>query len=207
MRILALILSAIAFVAIFRLAECEFYAFYQCMPSVLQPHSTGSDSGLIEVAIDFMVAVVSAPLALFLAFLHFRRNRSRTSSRFLLQWCWLLVLAFMVPLVKAYTHSSSDHITGGSSTPRDYTVGQSAICEVHNIQMQRTSVRVTYGLFGYNASAQARYEASKTAFPHAQTSFPGGCVVSSHSATNAFIYTCPECKKAASRWDSQHGHH
>src|SRR5690242_6504931 len=96
---------------------------------------------------------------------------------------------------------------GPDSTPRDYTVGQSPICEVHHIQMQRTSVRVSYGLPGPNASAEARYKASKTAFPHAQTSFPGGCCVSPHSATNAFIYTCPECKKAASKWDSQHDYH
>jgi len=96
---------------------------------------------------------------------------------------------------------------GPDSIPNDYTVGQAPICEVHHIQMQRTSVPVVYGLLELTASAQARYEAGKTAFPHAETWVGGGCVSSPDSATNAFIYTCSECKKAASKWDSQHDFH
>jgi len=97
---------------------------------------------------------------------------------------------------------------GPDSTPRDYTVGQSPICEIHHIQMQRTSVRVAYGLPGASTLAAARYETSMKAFPHAETSVGGGCVVAPGiSATNAFIFTCLECKKAASKWDSQHDYH
>jgi hypothetical protein len=96
---------------------------------------------------------------------------------------------------------------GPDSTPRDYTVGQSPICEVHHVRMQRTSVGVAYGLLGSTALAQARYEAGKTAFPHAETWVSGGCIVSPDSATNAFTFTCSECKQAASKWDSQHDYH
>jgi hypothetical protein len=95
---------------------------------------------------------------------------------------------------------------GPDSTPRDYTVGQSPICEVHRIQMPRTSVRVAYGMPAKpSALAAARYEASKKAFPNAQSSASGGCCVTLHSPTNAFIYTCSECKKAAKSWDSVYG--
>jgi hypothetical protein len=119
----------------------------------------------------------------------------------------LFLLIFSLCLVGCDNSRHGAILTiGPDSTPRDYTVGQSPICEVHHIQMQRTSVRVVYGLPGSSALAEARYEASKKAFPHAETSVSGGCVVAPGiSATNAFIYTCPECKKAASRWDSDYG--
>jgi hypothetical protein len=95
-------------------------------------------------------------------------------------------------------------ITFDSPTPQDYTVGQSSICQVHHIPMQCTSVRVSYGLPGTNALVFARYEASKKEFPNAKTYVSGGCVVSSQSPTNAFVFTCPECKAAAIGWDSTH---
>ncbi len=90
----------------------------------------------------------------------------------------------------------------------DYTINESSICEVHHTQMQRTVVPIGYGYILPDAQAQVRYEASKKAFPHAETWVAGGCcVMVGYSATNAVIYTCPECKKAASRWDSLHEPH
>jgi hypothetical protein len=122
-----------------------------------------------------------------------------------------LTLTFLLLLMgcaKPHDDPATAITIGPDSTPRDFTVGQSSTCEIHHIQMQRTSVRVVYGLLRSSSSAQARYEASKTAFPHAETWVGGGCVVAPGiSATNAFIFTCPECKKAASKWDSQHDYH
>ena len=89
--------------------------------------------------------------------------------------------------------------------PTDLTEGESDICSVHHIQMQRTSVPIGYGLFIEDKVAQSRYEASKTAFPNAKTWVAGGCVViEGYSPTNAFVYICPKCKIAALSWDSKH---
>ena len=89
---------------------------------------------------------------------------------------------------------------------RDYTIKSSATCEVHHTQMQRTVVPIAYGLIRPDMLAQARYAASVKSFPHAKTFVAGGCcVMVGYSATNAVIYTCRECKKAASRWDSDYG--
>jgi hypothetical protein len=86
----------------------------------------------------------------------------------------------------------------------DYTAGESAVCEIHHVQMERTVVPIGYGLILPDAKAQARYAASTNAFPHAETFVLGGCVVSDDSPKSAVIYTCPACKKAASRWDSDY---
>jgi hypothetical protein len=100
-------------------------------------------------------------------------------------------------------------MTGLSPEPtRDYTIGESAICEVHRTQMKRTVVPIGYGYILPDAQAQARYTASTNAFPHAETFVAGGCcIMVGYSATNAVIYTCPECKKAAARWDSVYEKH
>ena len=87
----------------------------------------------------------------------------------------------------------------------DYTTGESAVCEIHHIQMEHTVVPIGYGLILPDAKAQARFAASTNEFPHANTFVLGGCVVSDDSPKRAVIYTCPECKKAASRWDSDYG--
>jgi len=99
MRILAFILSAIAFVAILDLAQYEFYFFHQMLPAVLQEHSSGPE-GLIGVGVDFMAAVVATPVALLFAYLHFRHNRSSAIARFLLIWCWVLVLVIVGTVLK-----------------------------------------------------------------------------------------------------------
>jgi hypothetical protein len=112
MRTLALILSLIAFVATFRLAECTFYSFYQTLPPALQPHAPGPEGGLIEAALDTMVGTVTIPLALLFAYLHLRRHRDSTIARLLLKWCWLLLLIFAVTLVKLFFFdTNSGHTT------------------------------------------------------------------------------------------------
>jgi len=100
-------------------------------------------------------------------------------------------------------------VTGPSPEPTpDYTKNESATCEVHHIQMERTVVPIAYGLILPGAGAQARYAASTNSFPHAETFVLGGCsVIVGYSATNAVIYTCPVCKKMAARWDSKHDYH
>ena len=126
---------------------------------------------------------------------------SRTAMRF-----FILIISLCLVGCGDSQRGPVINVAPDSIAPRDFTVGQSPICETHHIQMQRTSVRVVYGLFGWSALAQARYEASKKAFPHAETSVGGGCVIAPGiSATNAFIYICPECRKAATRWDSVYG--
>ena len=83
----------------------------------------------------------------------------------------------------------------------DYTKGQPAVCEVHHVQMVRTSVPIVYGLPMFTARDAARYAASTNAFPHSETFVSGGCCVTSWDAHRAAIYICPECKKAARAWD------
>jgi hypothetical protein len=89
----------------------------------------------------------------------------------------------------------------------DYTVGATAICEVHHIPMVRTTVPIAYGLIMPTAQAEARYAASTNAFPHAETYVCGGCCVYDESPQKAVIYVCPECTKAAKEWDATHKEH
>ena len=82
----------------------------------------------------------------------------------------------------------------------DYTKGEPTICELHHIQMTRTTVSIEYGLPDL-ARLQARYVACTNSFPHGNCFVEGGCCVESDSAHRAVIYVCPECKKAAHVWD------
>jgi len=86
----------------------------------------------------------------------------------------------------------------------DYTVGESALCEVHHIKMTRAEVPISYGLPFVDANALARYAASTNAFPHARKYVLGGCCVSPDSPTNVIVYICPECRKAANEWEANH---
>jgi hypothetical protein len=84
----------------------------------------------------------------------------------------------------------------------DYTIGESSVCGLHHVQMNRTAVPIAYGLLVFDVRYRAKYVASTNLFPHADTFVLGGCYVSADSPKRAAIYTCPECKIAAAKWDS-----
>jgi len=97
--VLAVISSAIAFYALFRLAECEFYTFYKFLPASLQVHEYGSEGGMIEFALDLIFGGSASFIALLFASIHFFRNRNIKSARLLLGWCCFLVLGFLAMFV------------------------------------------------------------------------------------------------------------
>jgi hypothetical protein len=82
----------------------------------------------------------------------------------------------------------------------DYTKGEPAICEVHHIQMTRTTVPIEYGLPDL-ARFRLRYDACTNSFPHGDCFVLGGCCVSFDSPRRAITFVCPECKKAADAWN------
>ena len=84
----------------------------------------------------------------------------------------------------------------------DDTVGETSVCQVHHIQMVRTTVPIEYGLPVWTPQAQARYAASTNAFPRAETFILGGCIVEPNFPRKAVIYMCTECLKAAQTWDA-----
>ena len=89
--------------------------------------------------------------------------------------------------------------------PRDLTIGHSSVCEVHNLQMVRTPVPVSYGLHRSTELDRSRYVASTNAFPHAERYCLGGCVIMPDSPKIAYVYICPECKTVAAKWDLSYG--
>ncbi len=95
----------------------------------------------------------------------------------------------------------------GCATRRDYTAGESAVCEVHHRTMEMAVVPIYYGLMPFPPRSQALYAASTNAFPHARDFINPSCVVARER--EALIYTCPQCVAARRQWetnfDLQHG--
>ena len=83
----------------------------------------------------------------------------------------------------------------------NHTRHQSGICEVHNTRMPKTTVPIHYGFSPCDERDLARYSASKTAFPHAEESVGGGCIVPLFASRRAVIYTCDSCKTARQQWE------
>lgn len=81
----------------------------------------------------------------------------------------------------------------------DCTITQSAVCEVHHTQMNKSTVPIHYGLIRPDERARARYAASTNAFPHALEWVGGGCVVD--TPKRAIIFTCTACKTARQQWE------
>lgn len=92
MRITTLIFSLIGFYGLLRLINVEIYQF---MPM----GTPGPESGLIEAALAMMFGGISSLIALVLAFVHFLRHRKSLASRWLLAWCCLLILGFVIVLI------------------------------------------------------------------------------------------------------------
>ena len=95
--------------------------------------------------------------------------------------------------------------TGCDKHHEDLTRGLSATCEVHHRQMVKTNVPIDYGLIRFNEYGRARQAASTNHFPHAQERVLGGCIEG--TATQAFIYLCPDCQRALQKWDLERGIH
>ncbi len=107
--------------------------------------------------------------------------------------CQILLLVFCLVLI------------GGCATRKaDYTLGKSAVCELHGVPMSKTLVPIEYGLIRPDQKSLARYAASANSFPHAEDWIGGGCVVASNSARKVLIYTCPECKRLRAKWEADH---
>jgi len=119
----------------------------------------------------------------------------------------------MLLLMLAICLTGCTHPSGLCTTPLprphrdtvDYTVGEASVCQVHHIQMVRTTVPIAYGLLMPTPQGQARYAASTNAFPNADRYVPGGCSITSDSPHKVVIYTCSECQQAAQAWDAAYG--
>lgn len=77
----------------------------------------------------------------------------------------------------------------------DYNAPKHKICEVHNVELQKTVVPLTYGDIHYDADY---LEASKNEFQYAADTFHNA-----HNAKNyefAEVLFCAECRRAKERW-------
>lgn len=77
----------------------------------------------------------------------------------------------------------------------DYNAPKQKICEVHDVELQKTLVPLTYGDIYLEPDF---VEASKTLFPHASDNFHNA-----HNAKNykfAEVLFCPECRRAKQNW-------
>lgn len=70
-----------------------------------------------------------------------------------------------------------------------------AVCKVHNIPLQNGVVPIEYGLTRFT---EEDLEAESNLFPHANSTYLGGCVV--RDAKRARVSFCPECRKAEAVW-------
>ncbi len=75
--------------------------------------------------------------------------------------------------------------------------GGSGTCEVHGRKMLSVLVPVAYGLRVFDPKFEAVREAR---FPHAESSYDGGCVVVDGSPCRATVLMCPECVAACNRF-------
>jgi len=87
---------------------------------------------------------------------------------------------------------------------RNLTRGESNLCEVHHTHMSKTKVPIGYGLMAQDEQSRARYTASTNAFPHAEESVGGGCMVPLFAAHRALIYSCPSCQTAREQWEREY---
>jgi hypothetical protein len=95
-------------------------------------------------------------------------------------------------------------LVGCNKREADYTKDTSPICRVHDSQMLKTNVPITYGLIRLNDWGKAVALASSNSFPNAEVEVLAGCIIDSGSPTQAVIYVCPECRSARQKWESDH---
>lgn len=82
----------------------------------------------------------------------------------------------------------------------DPTAGQSGVCEVHNISMQKVRVPIAYGFpLPWSEEDKKYFDAKEKLFPHANPGkVEGGCIPSPQK--EADIYVCPRCEKEREDW-------
>lgn len=68
-------------------------------------------------------------------------------------------------------------------------------CEIHAQPLREGMVPIRYGRPKYNLK---EVEARREMFPHANSTYRGGCVV--RDAKRARVTYCPECRKAEVEW-------
>lgn len=72
-------------------------------------------------------------------------------------------------------------------------------CEVHDLPRQEAIVSITYGLIRWTDVEMA---ARKNQFPHAWSTYCGGCV-NNGLTWGARVSYCPECRKAEAAWKEE----
>lgn len=97
----------------------------------------------------------------------------------------LRVILFLLPLSLAACASVSDE-----------TAYFPAMCEVHQVRLQRDTVPIVYGLI----IPDARDREASTRFPYANRDSLGGCVITPDSPTRAKVLYCPDCRKGESEF-------
>jgi hypothetical protein len=86
----------------------------------------------------------------------------------------------------------------------DGTAGKDSHCEVHSCEMLRSRVPVRYGL-AIGAAGPAPADIRLARFPHARTTYLGGCTITPTSPHYAYIYVCRECQAAQRAFSSTTG--
>jgi hypothetical protein len=94
--------------------------------------------------------------------------------------------------------------------PRDYTLYEPKVCEVHHVEMRAELVPIHYGTpvsMFRNPDGTRRLapeeidpDLRQKLYPHAAHSTWGGCVVSNHSAQSARIRICTDRERDEQRW-------
>jgi hypothetical protein len=95
----------------------------------------------------------------------------------------------------------------------DLTRGSDGVCEIHQVQMERRTVEINYGLhaelpwysakFEHAGGSQNFLALQKVRFPHALDQAFGGCVITDSSPTKAVIPVCPECTRELIAWQKE----
>jgi hypothetical protein len=90
-------------------------------------------------------------------------------------------------------------------TTEDLTKGESPICELHKVTMERKLVTIQYGYVSFPRT-DPEYFAIGNSFPHATPDHVnGGCVVRGDQTifgpkTHARIFSCPQCDANQREW-------
>lgn len=82
----------------------------------------------------------------------------------------------------------------------DRTLYDATICRVHQHQMTRQTLPISYGLPLFS---KEYLEARKTRFPNANSTVLGGCSVSPDSAKHSRNFRCERCIQEERAWEEQ----